>query len=113
MPLQIQEGSVIGVTAGGTVTAGAIARLVGAAAAVAGVYVSSGSSGQTVQVALEGVFTVAKAAGAGEAWAVGDKIYANSTPAGTKTATSNPALGVCVAAAATGATTGVVKLCSF
>lgn len=113
MTQQIQHGDQITYTAGGAITAGTIYRPVGAAAAAAGVNVTTGVSGDLISAAFEGVFTVTKAAGASENWAVGDKVYANSTPAGTKTATSNPCLGICVEAAATGATTGKVKLCSF
>lgn len=106
-----QKGDLITITAAtGGVTNDAIARL----DEIAGVYVDSATGGDLVPVAVEGVFTVTKAAAAGTAISVGEKIYATTgataTPA---TGASNLPLGVAVETAATGDTTCVVKLCTF
>ncbi|MER8786875.1 DUF2190 family protein [Mesorhizobium sp. M0983] len=58
---------------------------------------------------LVGVYDIDKATGA--AWAVGDKIYWDATAKkGTKTTTSNTLFAVAVAAAASGDTTGRIRL---
>jgi predicted RecA/RadA family phage recombinase len=109
MSLQMQEGNIIKVTAGGTVTAGNICPL----QECAGVYVSSGGSGDVVAVALEGVFEVPKKAGATLDFAVGEKVQTLTTGGNERavaTGGSEP-LGIAVEAAATGATTVKVKLC--
>lgn len=109
MAKQIQEGNAINVTLGGTVTAGDIVPL----AEVAGVALASGGSGEVIAVALEGVFEVAKKAGATLDFAVGEKVQTLTTGGverAVATGGSEP-LGIAVEAAATGATTVKVKLC--
>jgi predicted RecA/RadA family phage recombinase len=108
MPLQLQEGRVIDVVLTGSATAGQIAPL----AECAGVYLGSGTSGQTVPVGLEGVFEVPKKAGATLDFAVGEYVQTLTTGGVEKavaTGGSKP-LGIAVAAAATGATTVRVKV---
>jgi predicted RecA/RadA family phage recombinase len=115
MPLQIQDGDVIGVSATGGCTAGTIAAL----NEIAGVYLdtyAAASTNTNVPVALEGVFSVTKKAGANLDFAVGEKVYALSTGGAYKavmTATGGTLpLGIAVEAAVTGATTVKVKLCT-
>lgn len=115
MPLQIQDGDVIGVSA----TAGCTAGKIWLGEAIAGVFLdtyAAASTNTNVPVALEGVFTVDKIAHS-DGWAVGEKIYAKATGGVNKaiaTATGTTyALGIAVAVAATSATTGTVKLCAF
>lgn len=115
MPLQIQDGNIINVTATAGCTAGAIWNGDG----IAGVFVdtySASSSNTAVPVALEGVFAVTKKAHA-DGWAVGEKIYSLTTGGVNKavaaaTGSAIP-LGIATAVATTGATTGYVKLCTF
>lgn len=115
MPLQIQDGNIIGVSATGGCTAGGL----WSGTAIAGVYTdtyAAASTNTNVPVALAGVFTVAKKAHA-TAWTVGRKIYCHTT--GTTVSAVGAAtggavaLGIAVAAATTGASTGRVRLCSF
>lgn len=106
----LQEGDVINYTAGGAITSGAIVPL----AECAGVALASATgSGAVIPVALEGVFTVAKKAGATLDFAVGEKVQTLTTGGVEKavaTGGSEP-LGIAVAAAVTGATTVDVRLC--
>jgi len=115
MPLQIQDGCVIGVTA----TAGCTAGNIWMGTDIGGVFVdtyAAASTNTNVPVAVEGVFTVAKIAH-GDAWAVGEKIYARATGGVNKAIAAASGtvvpLGIATAAATTGATTGTVKLCTF
>jgi predicted RecA/RadA family phage recombinase len=107
----VQQGDVITITAAtGGVTQGAIYR----GDESAGVYVESATGGDLVGVALEGVFTLTKAAGGGLNLAIGEKAYATTglavTPA---TGANNLPIGIAVAAAATGDTTAAIKLDRF
>jgi predicted RecA/RadA family phage recombinase len=111
MPLQYGEGNIINVTTAGNVTAGNICPLT----EIAGVYLDTGTTGAVIPVALEGVFVVAKKAGATLDFAVGEKVQTLTTGGAEKavpTGGSEP-LGIAVEAAATGATTVKVKLCSW
>ena len=109
---QVSEGKVIPVTlaTGTTSVAGAIWE----GTNMAGVYLTSGSAGETVQVALEGVYTVTKTASAGDAFTIGDYVYSVTTGGANEAqATGGIPLGLAWQAAATGATTAVVKLDRF
>lgn len=115
MPLQIQDGDVIGVTATAGCTAGAIWNGDGIAGVFLDTYAAA-STNTNVPVALEGVFSVTKKAHA-DGWAIGEKIYSLTTGGVNKavaaaTGSAIP-LGIAVAVAATSATTGTVKLCTF
>ncbi len=111
----VRDGMVIPVSA----TAGCTKGNIWTGTNTAGVYMATYSAASTntaVPVALEGVFTVTKKAHA-TAWTAGRKIYANTTggavvAVGAATGTNVP-LGIAVEAAATGATTGKVRLCTF
>lgn len=117
MPLEIQDGRVIGVSA----TAGCTAGAIWVGDGIAGVFLdtyTAASTNTNVPVALEGVFTVTKKAH-GDAWAVGEKIYAHTTGT-TITAVAAATggalpLGIAVKPlpSATGSTSGTVKLCTF
>lgn len=113
MPIEIQDGRVIGVTA----TAGCTAGEIWAGAEIAGVYLdtyAAASTNTNVPVALEGVFSVTRKA-ATQAWSIGTKVYTLTTggaEVAVSTGGSEP-LGIAVAAAASGATSGTVKLCTF
>lgn len=111
MPLQISEGLTVPLTLGGTVAAGAIVALND----VAGVLVLGGVSGDVRPVALEGVFEVAKKAGATLDFAVGEKVQSLSTGGVLKAVATGGALplGIAYEAAVTGATTVKVKLCTW
>jgi len=106
-----QKGDVITITAAtGGVANNGIHRM----DEIAGVAVEAATGGALVGIAVEGVFTVTKAAAGGTAISVGEKVYATTgstaTPA---TGANNLPLGVGVAAAATGDTTCSIKLATF
>lgn len=111
----IQDGDVINVSA----TAGCTAGNIYAGEAIGGVFLATYAAASTntaCPVALEGVFTVRKKAHA-DGWAVGEKIYciatgSTYTAVAAATGTNYP-LGIAVEVAATSATTGKVKLCTF
>lgn len=74
-----------------------------------GVAVHAAASGAAVEIVLEDVFDLAKATGA--AWAVGARIYWDDTnKLCTTTASTNKLVGVALAAAASDATLGRVRL---
>lgn len=103
-----QYGDVIDYTTSGDITKGAIVPL----NECAGVALDSGTTGAVIPVALEGVFSVTKKAGATLDFAVGEKVQTLTTGGVEKavaTGGSEP-LGIAVAAAVTGATTVLVKL---
>jgi predicted RecA/RadA family phage recombinase len=103
----IQEGEVIDFTAAGTVTAGT-GVLIGTRL---GIPVTSGVSGDKIALAVEGVFEHAKNTGAGTALTVGGIVYWDDAAKKiTGVASGNTAIGWAVEAAATGDTTGKVKL---
>lgn len=105
----VSDGKTITITAGGAITSGDLDEL----GNMMGVAQNDAASGESVVYAIEGVFTVTKATGT--AWAVGDKVDFDSS-AGNSTVGLTPAAGdvadygVCMEAAASGATTGIVKL---
>lgn len=103
-----QYGDVINYTTTGDITKGAIVPL----AQCAGVALDSGTTGAVIPVALEGVFTVTKKAGATLDFAVGEYAYTLTT-GGAEVAVAtggSEVLGIAIVAAATGATTVTVKL---
>lgn len=74
-----------------------------------GVAVHAAVSAAAVELALEGVYDLAKATGA--AWTVGARIYWDDTnKVCTPTASTNKLIGVALAAAASDATLGRVRL---
>lgn len=100
----IGEGDMIAVTAPAAVSSGDFVQV---NSYMFGIAANDAESGAEVVIKTEGVFDIDKATGA--AWAVGDLIYWNGT-AGTKTVSTNVLVGLCVAAAVSGATTGRIKL---
>lgn len=107
MKSYIQEGDTIDVTLSATVTGG-IAALFGAA--LFGVPMIDGVSGDTVAVVREGVFSD-QPKDTAAAWVFGDVLYwDNTNKVFTKTATSNTRVGVAGAAQAQADTTGTVIL---
>jgi predicted RecA/RadA family phage recombinase len=109
---QVQRGDVIDFTTAGAVAVGAVV--------VVGVFLgialkAAAGSGEVISVAIEGVFTVPKATGS--AWTAGLPVVwdASAGNFGTDAAVTQAAGdvtsgAVAVAAAASGDTTGVVKL---
>lgn len=76
---------------------------------VVGIALSTAVAGATVSVAFSGVALVDKATGS--AWTLGEKIYWDDTAKKfTDVSTSNTAAGFATAAAASGDTTGYIKL---
>jgi len=107
---RVGDGDVLAVTLAANATAGNIH--IGTNRA--GVYLGSGVTGDVVNVALTGVFTVAKTAGAGDALTVLDQVFAVTTGGDNEAqAAGTAALGYAAAAAATGDTTATVILSGF
>lgn len=100
----VSEGDLIAVTAPAAVVSGDFVQV---NSYMFGIATNDAASGAEVVIKTEGVFDIVKASGA--AWAVGDLIYWSGT-AGTKTVSTNVLIGVCVAAAVSGAVVGRVKL---
>lgn len=102
----VREGNVLTVTAPAAVASGDGVQVGSALFGVAVTAIASGASGE---IATEGVFTLAKTTG--QAYAVGDIVYWNSTTNKlTATSTGNLQVALAVAAAASTATTAQVKL---
>lgn len=99
----VQPGEIVSVTAPAAVVAGA-GVLVGS---LFGVAVTDAASGAQVNIACDGVFTLAKTTG--QAWTEGQILYWSGT-AVTSTASTNKIIGCATRAAASGDTTGVVRL---
>jgi predicted RecA/RadA family phage recombinase len=109
---QVSEGKIIPVTlaTGTTSTAGNIWM----GTNMAGVYLDTGTAGETVAVAVSGVYEVAKTASAGDALTIGDQVFAVTTGGANEAqAAGTVALGHAWEAAATGATTAKVRLGTF
>jgi predicted RecA/RadA family phage recombinase len=104
-----QDGDVINYTAGAAITKGAIVKMT----EVCGVAIAAATgSGAVIPVAVEGVWTVTKKAGATLDFAVGEMAYSLTT-GGVEKAVATGAtvpIGYAVEAAVTGATTVKVKL---
>jgi predicted RecA/RadA family phage recombinase len=93
---------------GGTVTSGQLVEI----GDMVGVALGSGVSGETVAVALEGVFEVAKTTGTGTGITLGQKLYSNGSGAVTTDSNSgaNKVAGYAWTAATTTAAVVQVKL---
>jgi predicted RecA/RadA family phage recombinase len=101
----VQPGNVATVAAPYDVASGAGLKV----GALFGVATVAALSGQALEAQLAGVFDLAKATG--QAWSVGDKLYWDDTNKNcTTTASGNTLIGVALAAAVSGATTGRVRL---
>jgi predicted RecA/RadA family phage recombinase len=101
----VMEGKTLTLTAPYAVTSGQ-GLLVGS---IFGVACGDAAISTDVETLLEGVFTLAKATGA--AWTVGALIYWDNTAKNcTTTVSTNKLIGVAQAAAASGDTTGNVRL---
>lgn len=87
----------------GTVTSGSLVEI----GDMVGVALRSGVSGETITVALEGVFEVPKVSGA---ITLGQKLYSNGSGSVTTTEGSNKVAGYAWTAATSGASTVQVKL---
>jgi len=110
MTNKVACGDVLDYVAGGTITSGQ-AVLTGD---LLGVAVTSGVSGDTIALQIEGVFTLAKvASGSGKAWTQGQKLYwvaGSSSLDVTDNSGANKHVGYAFAAALTTDTTGQVRL---
>jgi len=107
-----QNGATINYTAAAAVTSGDFIALpaAGTGMKMVGVATVSGVTGDVIPLMTEGVFTVSTKVAAAGAWVIGDDIYLTATGDFTETATSNGYAGVAWEAAATSATTGVVRI---
>lgn len=109
----IQEGKTVTVTTPtGGYTSGQFVPLpaAGATQKMIGVSSAAYAAGETAVLLTEGVYNCTKLAGAGEAWLVGDDLYAATGMTMTEVATANGYAGVAWEAAATGATTGKIRI---
>lgn len=111
----IESGEVKDLVLSGTVTSGSIVEI----GDLVGIALGSGVSGETVAVALEGVFEVTKVTGSGKSFALGQKVYSNGAGSVTPSATDggSPAVdyklvGHAWTTATTTATTVQVRLLS-
>lgn len=103
----IMSGDVLDYTASGNITSGQ-GILIGTRLGIA---LKGGVSGNVIPVRMEGVFSLAKATGAGTGWAQGAIVYWDDTAKKiTGVSTSNTPIGIGATVAATGDTTGQVKL---
>lgn len=106
----VADGDRIPYTCAAAVTAGQIVVLTAGTTGSAGVAVESGVTGDVIPVAVAGVWTVTKKAGATLDFAVGERAFTTATGAVTPTATGNTGIGYAYAAAVTGATTAQIRL---
>lgn len=109
----IESGEIKDFVASGTITSGQVVEI----GDMVGVALGNATSGETVAVSLEGVFTVPKVTGAGKSFTLGQKVYSkgdgNVTPDandGGSPATAYKLAGYAWTAATTSATTVQVKL---
>lgn len=101
----VQPGDVVTLAAPYDVASGA-GLLVGS---LFGVATGAALSGAEIETAMAGVYDLTKATG--EAWTAGALVYWDDTAKNvTTTATANTLIGAALAAAASGATTGRVRL---
>ncbi len=105
----VQPGDVVSVLAPAALASGQMFRV----GLLAGVATAAAANGAAVEMAVDGVFDVTKAAS--QAWTVGQLIYGVGTTtlvATTATTTGNILLGVAVAAVGSGAgeTVGRIRL---
>ena len=102
----IQPGNVLEVIAP---SGGYTSQSVVIAGLLVGIALGDAAEGEACEVALEGVWDVAKTAGT--AWAQGDKLYFDATAKrGTKTSIYKTVSGEAAAAAVSAATTGRILL---
>lgn len=108
----VQRGDVVNFTTAGAVVSGAVVKMVNT---IGVALKAAAGSGEVIPVAVEGVFTVAKATGT--AWVVGESVFWDvsaskfDTPAnGTEATGDVTGAAIVFVAAASGDTTGVVKL---
>lgn len=101
----IQDGDVIEITAGATITSGQMVK----AGVLVGVALGSAASGEKVRIALEGVFTLPKASGGITVGAAVYHVAADNNLS--TTASGNTFAGHAVEAAASGDATVKVRLC--
>lgn len=109
MGYELDSGRELHYTAAAAITNGALV-VVGATPGVAR---TSAVTGDLVNVAISGVFTVAKKASATDGWSQGARLYYVATGGVNKltsTAAAGKFVGCAAAAAATGATTASVAL---
>lgn len=106
MKTYVQPGDTITITAGATIASGDGVLTDG----LFGIATDSVVSGDLLTLVTAGVVTVAKTTGT--AWTVGQPIYwdVSAAKAVTTSTAGDPEIGVCVVAAASGATTGAVLL---
>ena len=105
----IQEGDILALDPGATVASGAVAELGSPVGPFLGVSLDSGVSGTVSAFGTYGVYDIAKTTGT--PWTVGQAIYFKaSTVKGITLASGNMRLGICVEAAASGATSGKVRV---
>ena len=101
----VKEADVIDYVATANLTVGDVVPITNGC----GVALNTVASGASVSLAVEGAFDIT--AETGVAWAVGDLIYWDDTNNhGTKTATSNTAMGYAILAKDSAAAVGRVKL---
>jgi len=105
----VQEGESLDLTAPSGGVVGGLIYKIGIILCVAA---ADAAEAETFVGYVEGVYdVVAEGAGSGQAWAEGDLIYWDNTAKKcTKTSTSNTKIGVAVAAKATAATEGRLRL---
>ena len=105
----VQEGDILSLDPGATVASGTVAELGSPVGPFLGVSLDAGVSGTVSAFGAYGVYDIAKTTGT--AWTVGQAIFfKSSTAKGITLASGNMRLGICVEAAASGATSGKVRL---
>jgi predicted RecA/RadA family phage recombinase len=103
----VQNGDVVPFVAGAAVASGELVQF----GSLFGVAVNDYANGETGELSLKGVYTIAKDTSAGSALTAGAPAYfLAGTVTGDDDTGSNPLCGYALAAAADGATTATVKL---
>ena len=105
----VSDGHTVTITAGGAISSGDVDSLND----LVGVAQNDAASGESVVYALEGVYRVAKATG--QSWGVGEAVNFDTSTGNFTTGTASAAgdvtdAGVAMATAASGDTTGLVKI---
>lgn len=106
----VQEGNVIDYVCGADVVSGQVIEL----KHCIGIALSDGASGDTIAVAIEGVFTLPKVSAA--VWAAGEKLSWDTSAGAFDDSAATPASGdmtgaaIGIAAGANGETTAAIKL---
>ena len=104
----VSDGARYNWTADAAYNSGDLVVITAGATGGGGVVMETVASGGSVAVAVENVFNVPKATG--EVWTGVDDVYVNGSGEATTTAAGNTPLGKSFAPAASGDTTGDVKL---